>query len=154
MAGHAASALLPGDLEKAQEASLVQAADAGTIPPLRADVLLVPHHGSKTSSSAAFLAAVQPHWAIAQAGYRNRFQHPAPLVAQRYADRGIPLQSTVGCGAALWQSAEPLALGCQRQRAPRYWQHTMGAMPAAPGGAPVPDDGIGEINPLPNPDEG
>ncbi len=150
-AGHAAVALLPGDLEKVQEQSLVQAADAGAIPPLRADVLLAPHHGSKTSSSPAFLAAVQPRWALAQTGYRNRFQHPAPLVVQRYADMGIPLRSTVDCGAALWQSAEPLALQCQRQRAPRYWQHT-GLAAGTP--QALPDGDIGEINPPPTADEG
>ena len=156
IAGHAATALLPGDLEKAQEASLVQAADAGASPSLRADVLLAPHHGSKTSSSAPFLVAVQPRWAIAQTGYRNRFQHPAPLVAQRYADKGISLQSTVACGAALWQSAKPLALGCQRQRMPRYWQHPVPSSLPSPAASapPVADDGIGEINPPPNPDEG
>ena len=92
--------------------------------PLRADWLLVPHHGSKTSSSDAFLAAVQPGVALVQAGYRNRFGHPAPSVVQRYASHGIRLVDTVHCGAAVWRSDQPAAVGCERERAPRYWQHT------------------------------
>ncbi|MEO7548647.1 MAG: DNA internalization-related competence protein ComEC/Rec2, partial [Ramlibacter sp.] len=73
------TALLAGDIEQAQEARLVAASAA-----LKADVLLVPHHGSKTSSSEAFLDAVQPRWALVQAGYRNRFGHPAVAVLARY----------------------------------------------------------------------
>src|SRR5690606_28071479 len=61
------SVLLAGDIELAQERRLVA---AGTN--LKADVLLVPHHGSKTSSSAEFLDAVRPTLALAQVGYRNR----------------------------------------------------------------------------------
>lgn len=149
IAGHSAVALLMGDLEKAQEQNLVQASQNGASPPLRADFLLAPHHGSKTSSSAAFLEAVQPHWAIAQTGYRNRFQHPAAPVVQRYADLRIPLLSTVACGAAQWHSYEPLALVCLRQRQPHFWQHQVQLSPALQAGIlqEAVDDGIGEINP-------
>ncbi|HEY2929716.1 ComEC/Rec2 family competence protein, partial [Piscinibacter sp.] len=67
------SVLLTGDIEREQEAALVALlGDA-----LKSDVLVVPHHGSKTSSTAAFLDAVQPRDAVFQAGYRNRFGHPA-----------------------------------------------------------------------------
>jgi hypothetical protein len=54
-----------------------------------ADVLLVPHHGSRTSSSEALLAAVAPRVALVQAGYRSRFGHPAAEVVARYAARGM-----------------------------------------------------------------
>src|SRR4029453_13848522 len=64
--------LLAGDIEQAQEARLAQQGAA-----LKADLLLVPHHGSKTSSSDAFLDAVRPSLAGVQTGYRNRFGHPA-----------------------------------------------------------------------------
>ena len=116
--GGGASALLAGDIEQPQEQALVMSG-----APLSADVLLVPHHGSKTSSSAAFLDAVQPAVALAQVGYRNRFGHPAPVVMQRYEARGIQVAESPRCGAAHWQSAAPQAIRCQRDTAPRYWHH-------------------------------
>jgi competence protein ComEC len=114
----ARTALLAGDVELAQESRLVQdAAD------LRADVLLVPHHGSKTSSSAAFLDTVQPSIALVQAGYRNRFGHPAAPVLARYRERGIRVVDSPHCGAAIWRSDQPLLVSCQRDVAPHYWNH-------------------------------
>jgi competence protein ComEC len=114
------TALLVGDIEAAQEASLVAHA-----APLKADVLLVPHHGSKTSSTPAFLDAVQPRIALGQSGYRNRFNHPAPEVAQRYTERNIQLITSPRCGAATWSSAQPQAVACQRILHQRYWHHTL-----------------------------
>ena len=112
------TALLVGDIEKAQEARLVAAGAA-----LHADLLLVPHHGSKTSSTAGFLDAVAPRIALVQAGYRNRFGHPAPDVLSRYEERGIRVISTPLCGAAQWHSGQPQQIVCERERQPRYWQH-------------------------------
>ncbi len=112
------SALLAGDIEQAQEARLV--AEGALLP---VDVLLVPHHGSKTSSSAAFLDAVQPQIALVQAGYRNRFGHPAEPVLQRYAERHIRVLDSPHCGAATWQSAQPHDVKCQRTQGLRYWHH-------------------------------
>jgi competence protein ComEC len=112
------AALLAGDIEQAQEARLIAAA-----VPLRADVLLVPHHGSKTSSSAVFLDAVQPRMALVQAGYRNRFGHPAGPVLARYAERNIRVVDTPHCGAAIWRSAQPQDVKCQRSQDVRYWSH-------------------------------
>ena len=112
------SALLAGDIEQPQEAALV----ANGIS-LKTDVLLVPHHGSKTSSSEAFLDAVQPQIALVQAGYRNRFGHPAPVVMDRYEARKIKVVDSAHCGAATWGSAQPLDVKCQRLEALRYWHH-------------------------------
>ncbi len=112
------AALLAGDIELAQEQRLVAAG-----LDLRADLLLVPHHGSKTSSSPAFLDAVQPRLALAQAGYRNRFGHPAPPVLARYRERGIRVWTSPACGAANWSSAQPDSVSCQRQTGLRYWHH-------------------------------
>ena len=112
------SALLVGDIEQPQEAALV---DAGAN--LKVDVLLVPHHGSKTSSSAAFLDAVQPQIALVQAGYRNRFGHPASTVMERYNERKIRVFDSSHCGAATWTSAQPQEVICQRLAALRYWHH-------------------------------
>jgi competence protein ComEC len=110
--------LLAGDLEQPQEARLV-----ATHAPLRADVLLVPHHGSKTSSSAAFLDAVHPSLALVQAGYRNRFGHPAAPVIERYRERQIKVMDSPHCGAVLWTSTDPAHATCHRVNAMRYWHH-------------------------------
>jgi competence protein ComEC len=112
------AALLVGDIEQPQEAQLLASGQ-----PLKSDVLLMPHHGSKTSSSAAFLDAVQPRMALVQTGYRNRFGHPAPLVLDRYVQRGIAVFDSPHCGAATWDSAHPQAVRCHRQEALRYWHH-------------------------------
>ena len=125
------TALLAGDVELAQESRLVAASAgaagaSGSSTPagdLRADVLLVPHHGSKTSSSAAFLEAVHPSLALVQAGYRNRFGHPAPPVLERYRERGIAVIDSPHCGAAWWRSVQPTQVTCERERAPHYWRH-------------------------------
>jgi competence protein ComEC len=111
-------ALLVGDIEKPQEAQLL-----ATNASLKADLLLVPHHGSNTSSSDAFLDAVQPGQAWVQAGYRNRYGHPAPDVMRRYLQRGIVVHDSPHCGAMTWRSdAAPEAL-CTRTAEMHYWSH-------------------------------
>ncbi len=119
--------LLTGDLEAEQEARLVREQPAA----LKSDVLLVPHHGSKTSSSPAFLDAVAPRVALVQSGYRNRYGHPAPTVAARYGERGIAFLDTVGCGA--WSApGDRTADGagvCERERSRRYWHHGLEVAP-------------------------
>ena len=91
--------------------------------PLKAQVLLVPHHGSKTSSSAAFLDAVAPQWALVQSGYRNRFSHPAAPVLARYQERHIAVVDSPHCGAATWRSTVPQEVRCEREQGRRYWDH-------------------------------
>jgi competence protein ComEC len=121
------SVLLVGDLEQQQEQRLVDELPTKTInlksDVLKSTVLLVPHHGSKTSSSAEFLDAVQPQLAIVQAGYRNRFGHPAVSVMERYSERHIKVIDTAHCGAMSWSSAFPNETRCQRENAKRYWHH-------------------------------
>ncbi len=114
-----ASVLLTGDIEREQEQALLRAVDAGVV--LRSGVLLAPHHGSKTSSSDAFLAAVAPGSAVFQAGYRNRFGHPAPEVLARYRERGIARWTSPACGAWQWRSSAPEASVCEREARRRYW---------------------------------
>jgi competence protein ComEC len=94
---------------------------------LSADVLIVPHHGSRTSSTASFLDAVHPSVAVFQAGYRNRFGHPAPDVLQRYRERSIAIKATPACGAFIWNFNGPLVGVCQRDVARRYWHYRSGA---------------------------
>lgn len=116
--GHV-SALLAGDIEAAQELALVQ---SGLSP---IDLLLVPHHGSKTSSTTPFLQALQPRLALVQAGYRNRYGHPAEPVLARYRAQGIALVESTRCGAARWHSHAPTQVQCEREQARRYWHHVM-----------------------------
>jgi competence protein ComEC len=115
----ARAAMLVGDIEQAQEARLVE--NMGS--QLRADVLLVPHHGSKSSSSAAFLDAVAPSVGIVQTGYRNRFGHPAPVVMERLRERRIRVEDSPHCGAYTWQSWQPQDGACERIQSRRYWHH-------------------------------
>ncbi len=116
------AALLTGDIEQAQEQRLVDAAASVGVN-LKADVLLVPHHGSRFSSSGAFLDAVQPQIALVQAGYRNRFGHPAESVLVRYRERDIRVFDSPHCGAATWKSDHPREITCQREEGLRYWHH-------------------------------
>ncbi len=113
------SLLLTGDIERPQEDWLV-ATRPGV---LRSDVLIAPHHGSKTSSSPEFLDAVAPKVAIFQAGYLNRFGHPAESVLERYVRRGIAVAASPGCGAWSWRSDSPGLGVCQRDADRRYWHH-------------------------------
>ncbi len=113
---HSGSALLNGDIEWAQEQTLLTQAQLKPV-----DYFLVPHHGSQTSSSLAFVQASQPRWAVVQAGYLNRYGHPAAKVVARYQSLDVPWVQTANCGAAYWQSHQPDKLGCERDLARRYW---------------------------------
>jgi competence protein ComEC len=112
------TALLVADIEAAQEARLIAQG-----APIQADLLLAPHHGSKTSSTEDFLDAVKPRIPIFQSGYRNRYNHPAPEVAQRYIDRQIVSITSPQCGAAVWRSDQAQVVACQRALGKRYWHH-------------------------------
>ncbi|MFM8462435.1 MAG: ComEC/Rec2 family competence protein, partial [Polynucleobacter victoriensis] len=91
---------LTGDVEKGGEAII---ANEYKRSEGLASILLIPHHGSATSSSETFLDALQPNWAVAQAGYRNRYRHPNAKVVGRYVERGIPILETVHTGAQVWE---------------------------------------------------
>ncbi len=83
--------ILTGDAEAAEERWLLE----NTSPDLlRADVLKVGHHGSKTSSTTAFVDAVQPRLGVISVGQANRYGHPSPQTLETFADRGIPLLRT------------------------------------------------------------
>lgn len=88
----------------------------------RADVMLAPHHGSASSSSPVLLNTLQPRWVLVQAGYRNRFGHPAAVVTARYDERGIRWVASPQCGAATWRSVHPNRVDCHRLKRARYWQ--------------------------------
>ena len=112
------SILIPADIEKRSEAELLQRERAE----LKSDVLLVPHHGSKTSSTVDFVAAVAPRVAIFTVGYRNRFRHPHPDVVARYKDIGSTMLRTDMSGAITVKfSATGRQIETQRERQRRYW---------------------------------
>lgn len=109
--------LLPGDIEAAQEQLLVQRYGED----LKSTVLLAPHHGSGTSSTAAFLAQVDPKIVLFQVGYRNRFHHPKQQVATRYEERGADrFQSDEG-GAILLKFGDSVMVDTYRNQHRRYW---------------------------------
>ncbi|MEZ5653971.1 MAG: DNA internalization-related competence protein ComEC/Rec2 [Burkholderiaceae bacterium] len=119
--GAGGSMLLSGDIEAAQEARLVEILGSAG---LRSDILLVPHHGSRTSSSENFLAAVAPSTAIVQAGYRNRYRHPSAAVMARYRERGIEVLRTDWDGAISITFSPGVPPRIERARAPggAYWR--------------------------------
>jgi competence protein ComEC len=106
--------LFSGDLEGPGEGELCGRVEAGQI--IAADVLKVPHHGSRTSSSEELLSAVHPRVAVISLGWLNRFHFPRPEVIERYRRRGIRILRTDQVGAitlTLGPGGE-LALDCQR----------------------------------------
>jgi competence protein ComEC len=80
--------LIPADLQAQGELTLLAMLPEQAV---RADLLLLGHHGSKTSSTVSWLQAVAPRETIATVGYRNRFHHPHPSVQQRLAGLAVPL---------------------------------------------------------------
>jgi competence protein ComEC len=118
IAAGGSSMLLTGDIERAAESFLLE-----KIPPT--NVLLVPHHGSRSSSSAEFIAAVAPRWAIVPAGYRNRFGHPAREVLERYERAGVTVLRTDLDGAVNVVLREGLVrVQAERSLRPRYWRRS------------------------------
>jgi competence protein ComEC len=114
------SVLLSGDIEEVAEREMLH-----RLPErLRSDVLVVPHHGSKTSSSVAFVEAVSPRIALFPVGYRNRYGFPKAEIVQRYRDRHIQVFDTASHGALeirLGEVGDLPQVRRYRQTAARYW---------------------------------
>lgn len=112
------SVLIPGDIESSAELNLIQSYGAQ----LKSDVLIAPHHGSKSSSSRAFIQQVQPSQVIFQMGYLNRWKFPRPEILKRYHDSGVESFQTGNDGAILVDCSH---LDCQvesyRHLHPRPW---------------------------------
>lgn len=115
----AGSVLIPADIERRGErALLLQSPEM-----LKADVLIAPHHGSKTSSTIEFVQAVAPRAVIYAVGYRNRFGHPHADVVARYQQLGSAAYRTDDGGAISveLQQGRPLVISRYRDRYVRYW---------------------------------
>ena len=121
------SVLLAGDIEAAAESRLVREhADS-----LRADLLIAPHHGSKTSSTEEFVQAVRPEVVVYGAGWRNHFRHPRPEVSARYAAIDAR-QFVTGNSGALTVSLQDGVLNVEewRRQSAKFWNAP--AEPQAP----------------------
>ncbi len=117
--------LLAADIEKESEQRLLQL-HSDKLP---ATLLVVPHHGSKTSSTPAFVKAVRPRFAVFTAGYRNRFGHPKEEVVERYRAIGSELLRSDKDGALIVEmSGDDFHVEPWRKAHARYWQ-----LPPAPG---------------------
>jgi competence protein ComEC len=114
--------LLTGDIESEAENQLVQNFGGR----LRADVLVAPHHGSRTSSTPPFLAAITPRVILVPAGYHNAFGHPHPDILERYRERQIPWRVSFEQGAI---TVNPGATGFNiqswRNSQGHYWNYRL-----------------------------
>jgi competence protein ComEC len=112
--------LLTADIEKASEMELLKEHP----DKLPAALLVVPHHGSKTSSGKEFVASVKPGYAVFTVGYRNRFGHPKQKIVQRYAESGAELLRSDEDGAILvGMNANDLQVELYRKTHRHYWTH-------------------------------
>jgi competence protein ComEC len=92
--------LLTGDAEHLEEAELIRAHG----PRLRADLLKVGHHGSRTSSTPAFVAAVNPAVSTISCGVRNRFGHPHAETLEALGRKGVLALRLDRTGSVIWQT--------------------------------------------------
>jgi competence protein ComEC len=114
-----ARALVTGDIEAPAEAQLIA---GGALP--RVDLLVSPHHGSRTSSTARFVLATRPGWVVHSIGHRNRWGFPKPAVVERWHAVGAEQLDTARSGAVSFDLG-PLGLSKpQEWRAvePRWWR--------------------------------
>lgn len=111
------SIVLSGDIEVDAELALLRRIRGNV------DWLMVPHHGSRTSSSPALLNHLMPKWAIIAAGFNNAFQHPHPEIIRRYENRGARLISTAEAGALTFRADQKGLhwVSSARQAHQRFW---------------------------------
>lgn len=115
------SILLPGDVESVSERLLVDNYGKD----LNSTILVAPHHGSDTSSTAPFIHAVMPKYVLFPVGYRNRFNFPSKQVVARYLEnKGIPL-NTAQNGAITFKfnMQGALSYALYREEHQRFWHH-------------------------------
>jgi competence protein ComEC len=113
------SVLLTGDIEREAEAQILRQGDLGPV-----DVLVVPHHGSRTSSSPALVAATRPRWALVPAGHRNRWGLPRMEIVERWQQSGATVLVGAQTGAIefeLHPSRPPPAPRLARPELRRPW---------------------------------
>ena len=110
--------LLTGDIEAKVERHLLE----NGVLPKNVDLLIAPHHGSNTSSTAAFVRRVNPKQVVFSSGYKNRYRHPAEKVTRRYQSAGAVLWSTAHCGALVFDLDSPaLTPAAERMQNRKPW---------------------------------
>ena len=108
------------DIEAAAESWLVETYGHE----LKSDILMAPHHGSKTSSSLSFLRAVQPKYVLISAGYKNQFGHPYPISLQHYQQIGALWWNTADKGALMLSEQENgWDIQSWRDEKGKYWNN-------------------------------
>lgn len=116
--------LLTGDIESEVEVDLL----AGDPVQLKADMALIPHHGSMSSSTVGFIEAVSPDFALSSAGYGNRYGFPRDRVVRRWQAKGAEVFNTAGQGALMVKLNRDGSLSRPkgfRIQARRYWMKTV-----------------------------
>ncbi len=125
VAGKYGSVLLSADIERGSEQQLVSKRGAS----LKSDVLIAPHHGSRTSSTAEFLQSVAPGLIVIPVGHRNRFGHPHPLVSARYRALGSQVYRTdLGGAISVKIGASGIDVHSWRNEVRRYWHQSSSGM--------------------------
>ena len=116
------SVLLPGDIEKNAEQSLIRYSQGK----LKSDVLIAPHHGSLTSSTEGFIAAVSPQHVLFPVGYKNRFNFPKQGVVERYNAKNINHydSATDGALSIVFDDSGELSVVSYRDISKNYWNWT------------------------------
>jgi competence protein ComEC len=117
--GPQGSVLLPGDIERPVEESLTQ---RHLVPPV--DLVIAPHHGSRSSSANAFVRATQPRFVVFSSGYENRWGLPDPAIQKRWESGGACLLTTAADGALVFESGSGGSMQlvrAQRRGAGRPW---------------------------------
>ena len=115
------SVLLTGDIEAPAESTLLSDKAVN----LDVDLLIAPHHGSKTSSTQMFLVATSPEYALFSTGYRNRYHHPSEHVLKRYRQRSIKLLDTANEGAIRFHIGKTIsAPDSYRQEYGHFWNRS------------------------------
>jgi competence protein ComEC len=110
------AALIAGDISARIETRIAAQIDDGV------DLLFAPHHGSRTSSSAGFVARLRPVVVLISSGYRSRYGHPHPDVVRRYREMGAQVWTTAEGGSLLWRSDEPRSVSARREAVWLPWE--------------------------------
>ena len=114
------SVLLTGDIEAQVERRLLR-----TSSTIKADIMIAPHHGSKTSSQSRFIEMVSPDYVVFSSGYLNQFGHPHPDIVKLYTNSGTIALNTAETGTISWLIGEDEVLRdpiLYRQSNVRFWR--------------------------------
>ncbi|MGD9662309.1 MAG: DNA internalization-related competence protein ComEC/Rec2 [Porticoccaceae bacterium] len=115
--------LLPGDIEKEAESEIINQMQLAGVAHMPLSVLVAAHHGSKTSSSEAFVRFFNSAHVVFSSGFNHHFGHPHREVVARFRQQGAELWQTSSSGAVIfsWSEGEQVTIVESRKLSPRYW---------------------------------